>query len=507
MRLGSRLALTAALPLLLGAPRAVSAQSEDDPALVAKGAYLATVAGCGSCHTVQGGKPLSGGVDIQTPFGPMRGANITPDPDTGIGTWSKTDFTNALREGTRKDGAPIYPTMPYDHFTKITDADIDALWAYVRSVEPVNKQVTVNELPPPYNIRASLRGWKLLFFEAGRFEPDPSMTDEQQRGAYLVEALGHCGACHTPRNTLGGPERDQALQGGGIEEWYAPDISNDDRSVLANFTVDSLTEYLATGHDGQNRTPFGKMSEVVYDELARIEKSDVHAIAAYLKARKPETQRAAVEPVELAPERRLAGSDLYAENCMSCHGDDGVGKLGVAGRIADNGAVYDGPPDNVVSVLLQGIEARGDWGVMPAYNTKLSDQQIADIANYVRTSWRNTTDSLATAQTVADLRRDGDVSSATSSQVAICASVPADRIDPDTRSALGGLGEPVTTDALAPIVRSYDEKHPDLSATNRITALTGAYCDSVAKRIDDHDKVVAYQLAFMNTINDLIGPK
>ncbi|MEJ2517372.1 MAG: cytochrome c, partial [Methyloceanibacter sp.] len=157
--------------------------------------------------------------------------NITPDKATGIGTWTRDDFANALRNGVDDEGAPLYPAMPYVHYTKMTDDDLDALWAYMQTVTPVNNEVKVNELPFPYSVRSSLLAWKAMFFTPGRFEPDPSKSAEYNRGAYLVEALGHCGSCHTPRNFMGASITDEALQGATIQEWYAPDISNGKDSV------------------------------------------------------------------------------------------------------------------------------------------------------------------------------------------------------------------------------------------------------------------------------------
>ncbi len=476
----------------------VAAKSADET-LVQRGAYLATAGGCASCHTANEQSPYAGGLDIQTPFGMLRSANVTPDVDTGIGSWTEEDFERALRQGVRKDGAALYPAMPYTHFTKITDEDIHALWAYVRSLTPVTNKVDVNELPFPYNIRTNLIAWKQLFFEPGRFQPDPAMSPEAQRGAYLVESLGHCGSCHTPKNALGGAETDRILAGGQVEEWYAPNISNDSTSVLANFTVDSLAQFLATGGDGHDRTVFGKMSEVVHDSLSRLRPEDVHAIAVYLKNRTPANPTEPPAPAVVDDTRREAGAALYLENCQSCHGENGVGKPGVGGRLADNAALTDGPPLNVIDVMLQGIEARGAWGVMPAF-TKLTDEQVADIANYVRTSWGNSAGTLATAQDAANLRQ-----AAGPGPKALCASVPESRMDAGTRAALAALGDPVTPEALAPVVKAYTAAHADLSETDKIVALTGTYCESVEKHTDDSDTVISRQLAFMNTVNALVG--
>lgn len=494
-----------ALAMLLGTATTGHAQGGDD--LVSRGSYLAAAGGCHTCHTPTGSdKPLSGGVPIETPFGLMQSANITPDPETGIGGWTRDDFEGALRRGKRKDGLPLYPTMPYTHFTKITDEDVDALWAYVSSTKPVHNKVEVNELPPPYDIRASLIGWQLLFFDEGRFEPDPAMSEEEQRGAYLAEALAHCSSCHTPKNPLGAEETGKLYQGATVEVWHAPNISNNSQSVLSNFTTDSLAQYLATGSDGHNREAFGKMAEVV-GELSHLTPEDVHAIAAYFKSLEPEEPADQPEVIVLDPPREQAGAMLFEEHCVSCHGADGAGREGVGGRLAQNGAITDGPALNIISLMLKGIEPRGEWGAMPDFADVLSDQDLADIANYVRTSWGNQATSFATADLAQALRESGVTQSEGSHPAAVvCAPVPAERMDAATRAALDKLGEPVSADALKPILDGYSERHPDLDAGDKIVSLTGAYCAGMSDRIPNSRDLIARQLAFMNTVSALVAP-
>ena len=250
MMFATRWITTTAILIAIAAPTA-SAQQQDQ---VKKGEYIAIAADCNGCHTATEGKPYAGGVELKTPFGKLVAPNITQDKETGIGDWSRDDFEKALRQGIGKDGQPLYPGMPYTSYTKMTDADLDALWAYMKTVEPVRRKIESNQLPFPYNVRSSVFAWQALYFEPGRFEPDPSKSDMFNRGAYLVHALTHCSACHTPRNTLGGAVSDQDLKGARVESWYAPNISNDENSIIHDWSKDRLTSlperrYVQTQHD------------------------------------------------------------------------------------------------------------------------------------------------------------------------------------------------------------------------------------------------------------------
>ncbi len=360
---------TAPLVAAFVAATSIAAFAADAPPTdqLAHGKYIATAADCQSCHTSNPDQPFVGGVELKTPFGTLAAPNITPDKETGIGNWTRADFEGALRHGIAKSGLPLYPGMPYTSYTKMTDADLDALWAYMRTVAPVKHDVTVNRLPFPFNVRPSVYAWQAMFFEADRFQPDPSKSAEFNRGAYLVEALAHCSSCHTPRNALGAQINSRFLQGGKIEEWFAPDISNGEASTIRDWSKARLTNFLR-GHTAAHRvTPFGQMAKVVYDSLSQLTAEDVGAIAAYLKERKPGETGTKPQFVSLTTEQRDTGRGIYEGRCMSCHGKSGEGVAGLGAKLAGNEAVSKAKPYNVLSVLLEGIEPHGIWGTMPPF--------------------------------------------------------------------------------------------------------------------------------------------
>jgi mono/diheme cytochrome c family protein len=456
---------------------------------IAAGEYLTYAGGCGSCHTAPGGPPFAGGVGLLTPYGVLRAPNITPDVETGIGDWTRDDFARALHEGIRKGGMPLFPAMPYNHYTKTTDADVDALWAFISTRAPAKNAVEVDELSFPFDLRAAQIGWQALFFTPGRFQPDPAATEEQNRGAYLVEALAHCSACHSPHSALGVEEADRYLQGGSVEPWWAPDISNGPNSALRDYTVDSLVAYLSGGTDGANRRAVGPMAEVVFDNLIHFTPEDVRAIAVYLTTRKPEpaAEPAAAAPALVVPEAsRVAGGEVYLEHCATCHGKNGEGVAGVAARLADVAAVEDGPPDNAIAILLQGAPAQGEWNEMPSFAAALTDAEIADVSNYIRTSWGNAATVAANPDMVARARTMTDRPAASIASSILCPVVPESHMDAETRTALAGL-DPAAIDGakLSEIVAAYTAKYATLPPSVRHIALIGAFCaDKVAAGAD-----------------------
>jgi mono/diheme cytochrome c family protein len=477
---------------------AIAAEATD--ALVAKGAYVETAADCQPCHTAVGGKPFAGGLALGTPFGDLVTPNITPDKATGIGTWTRDDFANALRNGVDDEGAPLYPAMPYVHYTRMTDDDLDALWAYMQTVTPVNNEVKVNELPFPYSVRSSLLAWKAMFFTPGRFEPDPSKSAEYNRGAYLVEALGHCGSCHTPRNLMGASITDQALQGATIQEWYAPDISNGKDSVIHPWTKERLADFLE-GHNAKDlMPPFGPMAEVVYDSTSKLKPSDISAIADYLKSR-PAPVESAQSAAKTTTAHDELGREVFENQCATCHGAEGEGKAGVAAKLAGSEALLAKRPFNILSVLIEGIEPRGIWGEMPSFASDLSDQEIAAVANYVRTSWGNDGLANVTPGDVAAWRRFASAPSAELERAMTCPNVPASRLDDEVREQLAKLGTgPIDKTAVRKIYKQYSERFPQLSAEDRIIALMATYCRDAAKALPNRTSVIRQQLEFADAL-------
>jgi mono/diheme cytochrome c family protein len=266
-----------------GAPgpgRATTADAKTE--LRERGAYVARAANCLSCHTAEGSEPYSGGRAITTPFGVFYSANITPDHATGIGAWSGEDFAAAVRRGVRPDGSLLYAVMPTENYAHMTDADVRALWAYFRGVQPVRNVVPDHRLSLPVNMRASVGVWRALFCEPAPFAPRADRSPSWNRGAYLVEALGHCGACHSPRNRMGAIDSRQHLAGGTDNGWPAPDISGGPHSPVAEWSADRLARYLRTG-EADGAVAAGPMAEVIRDGLSHLTEADARAIADYLK--------------------------------------------------------------------------------------------------------------------------------------------------------------------------------------------------------------------------------
>ena len=471
-----------------------AASPEDD--LVERGAYVATAADCQSCHTSVDGKPFAGGHTLETPFGPLVTPNITPDKNTGIGSWTRENFANALHRGIDDDGLPLYPAMPYVSYTKMTDANVDALWAYMQTVEPVENKVEVNRLPFPYDVRSSLFAWQALFFKPGRFEPDASKSADYNRGAYLVEALEHCGSCHTPRNAMGATIADKALQGSEIQEWYAPDISNGKDSILRSWSKERLTSFLQGHNDSSLMPPYGPMAEVVYNSTTKLKPADVEAIADYLKSR-PAPSESAVAANDVPFPREDAGRAVFKQQCASCHGANGEGQAGVAAKLAGNAALATKKPYNILSVLIEGIEPHGIWGEMPSFENALSNQEIADVANYVRTAWDNGGTPNVTPNDVAAWRQFASAPSAELDRAITCPNVPAAWLDDEVRDALKqvGMGE-IDEAKVRKIFEDYSKRFPDVALDDRLTALTGTYCRDAAAALPNRTSVIRQELEF-----------
>src|SRR5437773_5716458 len=279
-------ALCASGALLTAMTRATGAPADDpkfDAAQIAKGAELAAIGNCGTCHTAEGGKPFAGGRPLSAPFGTIYSTNITPELDTGIGKWTEAEFVRAMHDGVDREGHDLYPAFPYDHFTKVADEDVKAIYAFVMTRDASRALRSRNDLTFPANLRGSLRAWKALYFRAGRFEPDAAKSAQWNRGAYLAEGLGHCGACHTPRNVLGAEKLSDAYGGGDAERWLAPAMNEDSPAPLP-WTADEIFNYLRYGFDARHGIAAGPMVDVVQN-LAKVREDDVRAIAAYIADR------------------------------------------------------------------------------------------------------------------------------------------------------------------------------------------------------------------------------
>jgi mono/diheme cytochrome c family protein len=366
-------------------------RDHQDFPVIERGRYLAIAGDCAACHTMPGGKPFAGGRPIETPFGNILASNLTPDRETGIGAWSDDDFVSALQQGKSRGGVRLYPAMPYTYYTKMTRDDVLAIKAYLETLDPVRNQVAANQLPFPFNIRASMIVWNALFFTPGALKPVAGKSAEWNAGAYLVEGPVHCGACHTAKNFLGGDKTSHALEGGALQGWYSPNLTGDKRAGLASWSGDEIVAYLKSGHN-RAAAATGPMSEVVTDSTSRLAAGDLQAIAVYLKdqpARSTEADRPAGDEATMH-----AGEAIYADNCAACHTGSGDGILHLFPALKGSPSAQSADPTSLIRVVLQGARsAATDTAptapAMPALDWKLSDAQVAAVLTYIRNAWGN----------------------------------------------------------------------------------------------------------------------
>lgn len=358
---------------------------------VARGAYLATVANCRGCHTAHGGAPYAGGREIPTRFGSFYAPNLTPDPETGLGAWTAQDFWLALHEGRGREGEPLYPVFPYTHYTRLSRADSDALYAYLRSLPPVQQSAPEHALRFPYNQRALLVAWRALFFRPGVQTLEAARDETWNRGAYLVQGLGHCGACHESRNALGAIQSRERPAGGIVLNWFAPALDSSAQAGVMHWTQEQAVALLQTGVT-QGASTLGPMAEVVYDSLQHWRAEDLDAMVVYLRAledRGGSTQAHALAATDPGFAR---GAATYAKHCADCHGERGEGLAPSAPALAGNRTLTLDPPVNLIRTVLYGGYAPGTAGNpqpygMPPYHATLSDQDIADLLSYLRGAW------------------------------------------------------------------------------------------------------------------------
>ncbi|MHC1479422.1 c-type cytochrome [Frateuria aurantia] len=362
-----------------------------DPEEAARGLYVARAADCAACHTAPGSRSAyAGGYGLDTPFGTIYSSNITPDRDTGIGNWTEREFFRAVRHGRGTHG-PLYPAMPYNAYVRLTDQDMHALWAYMRTVKPVRNHVDADTLPFPYNLRWSLIGWNLLFFDNSGFQAKPGESSAQTRGRYLVEGPGHCASCHTAKNALGG-DTHAYLQGGELQGWFAPDITAQERTGLGRWSVEAIADYLHQGFNTQ-AVASGPMAEAVEHSTQYLSRDDLLAIGSYLKS-VPAGKTGAIS--EHSPESLVMdrGSRLFQNNCVACHGWKGQGVTGMVSAFASSPALQSDNPASLIHTMLTGgraavTESSPTGAGMPAFAWKLDDTEVADVLTYIRNSWGN----------------------------------------------------------------------------------------------------------------------
>ena len=391
-----------------GVPPSLAKASE-----IARGEYLAKAADCMVCHTARGGKEYAGGLGFKLPFGALYSTNITPDKDTGIGNYSDDDFLNALHRGVRRDGARLYPAMPYTSYTYITDADALAIKAYLFSLPPVHAAAPANTLTFPFNQRWGMIFWSALFNPDTRFEADTSKSSEWNRGAYLAEALAHCGECHTPRNLAFGLDNRKKFAGAVAAGWRAFNISSDKTTGIGAWHDDDLISYLSVGHARGHGTASGPMGEVIDQSFSEMAPEDIRAVVAYLRSvpaiASPDL------PATLAPAAPASHRDggtpdprgkmVFEGACVSCHGWTGESSISPTATLTGAWSVNDPSATNVAQIVIAGTRRRTPEGAisMPAFGNAYSDEEIAAVANYV-TARFGSKGSQITAGDVAALR-------------------------------------------------------------------------------------------------------
>jgi mono/diheme cytochrome c family protein len=405
------LAAVAAAALYLLRPGALpqgAAAGETNPTtqVINRGEYLARAGDCVACHTIPNGKPFAGGRAMPTPFGDLYVPNITPDDETGIGRWTADDFFRMMRKGVSRDGTLLYPAMPFASYTKVTREDSDAIYAYLMSVPPVKQANRPHELRFPFNKRELLIGWRTLYFNEGEYVPDPKQSAQWNRGAYLVQGLGHCSMCHTAVNVLGGSSESQAFEGGMIpnQNWYAPSLTSNREAGLGDWDIKDIVDLLQTG-TSRRATVYGPMAEVTYNSLQYMTDEDMQAMAVYLKALPqrdseppPTSQARLVDPAVME-----LGRKVYAKQCAMCHGDEGKGHPPAFPPLAGNQSITMASPVNSIRMVLNGGYPPGTKKNprphgMPPFSHILNDDEVSAVVTYIRVAWENSGTPVTPAQ-------------------------------------------------------------------------------------------------------------
>jgi mono/diheme cytochrome c family protein len=391
-----------------------------------RGEYLARAGDCVSCHSAPGGKAFAGGLKMGSPLGAIYSTNITPDPDTGIGGYSLADFDRAVRQGVAKDGHRLYPAMPYPSYAKLTDADVAALYDFfMKRVPPVHQANLQNEIPLLLSFRWPLAIWNLVFTTSGSYVAKSGHDDAWNQGAYLVQGLGHCGACHTPRGIAWQEKalddsRPDYLSGAALDAWYAPDLRGDTRTGLGSWSQDDVVAFLKHGHNHVG-TAFGSMIDVVNNSTPYLSDSDIGAIAVYLKslpatsAQQPVAYDDATTAALRSGHASQPGAAVYTGSCANCHGFDAKGFTPYLPALAGNPVVLDNDPSSLINLVLNGsnplvVEGTPDAYRMPQFRLQYSDQEITDVVTFIRNGWGNQAPAV-TAADVAKLRKTTDPTS------------------------------------------------------------------------------------------------
>jgi mono/diheme cytochrome c family protein len=383
-----------------------------DTDIITRGEYLTRAADCAACHTAKGGKEFAGGRAFKLPFGTIYSPNITPDTETGIGKWTDAEFLRAVHEGIGRQGEPLYPAFPYPSYTALTDGDVLAIKAYLFARQPVHLVPPANTLIFPFNQRSLMRIWSLMFNPDKRFEPVPARSAEWNRGAYLAEALGHCGECHSPRNVMQAIDNRSKFGGGHAEGWLAYNITNDKHTGIGDWTADELAHFLSAGHAVGRGTGSGPMGEAVDVSLSYLVPNDIHALVTYLRTVPPvhgdsvaeRLARPAATSSKSIDGFEARGKQIFEGACVSCHAWTGAGSLREQAALTGARSINDVTGTNVVQMVLAGTgPVTGSRPYMPGFGRAYSDQEVADVANYVTRRFGSEPSHL-TAEQVAKMR-------------------------------------------------------------------------------------------------------
>jgi mono/diheme cytochrome c family protein len=396
-------ALSASAILLMLAGYVVAQGS--NTASAERGKYLVAAGDCAGCHTADPARPFAGGLGIETPFGAIYSSNITPDQETGIGKWSDEDFYNAIHKGIRPDGKRLYPAFPYPWFTKVSADDARAIKAYLSTLAPVRQENKQADLPWPLSMRFMMMGWNLLYFHEGDFQADPGKSAQWNRGAYLVDGLGHCSACHSPTNALGAEKKGERFEGGYGEHWFAANLTGDVRDGLGAWSVPEIVEYLKTGSN-THAAAAGPMAEVVKNSTQYMSDEDLAAMATYLK-----DVPASGKTTGASSDTQVAsrGQAIYLDNCTGCHLASGAGMPNVFPPLKGSAVVQSKDAATLVIAVIGGAKVvatkpKPTGLAMPKFGWKLNDAEIADLATYVRNAWGNQAGAVG-AEQVAKIRK------------------------------------------------------------------------------------------------------
>lgn len=401
-KLGQNLLLTIGLSVFASSCSAAD-EHVNNSGDIERGAYLMKIGDCVACHTAVGGRELAGGLPFETPFGAVYSTNITSDKETGIGKYSYEDFFDAMHHGVGINGN-LYPAMPYTSYSLLTDEDTQAIYAYLMGTKPIKQANLDNDVYFPFNVRFGLKAWNLVAHDAKKFTPKKDKSERWNRGNYLVNALGHCAECHTPRDSLFAMEQDKHFQGAIIEGLEASNITPVELN-RQNWTDDDLKSLFTEGYSRKG-TVFGGMYPVVYHSFSHLTDDDMFAVSSYLLD--TDKKIAAKALTFNGHQRKLPGYDLYMGYCAGCHGQSGEGRPNVAPAMAGNATLDKASPHNIVAVMLKGIKSQHyntttSFYAMPGYADKFTDEQLRDLANYLRVTWSPQPGDL-TLNTISDLK-------------------------------------------------------------------------------------------------------